>query len=490
MKTRMLVMVMSLGFMSCMPHMPVHETGHTPVEKLAARLLDLIDDPYIAQAHIGIAVKDLTNDHFILKHNAGKLYTPASNQKLYTTSAALTLLGADYRCQTRFYTTGEVRDSVLHGNLIIYGGGDPTFSGRFYNDNADAVFFQWIDSLKKYGIRSINGTVIGDDSFFDDRRLGEGWNWDDEPFYYSAQIGALSYNDNCVDLIVTPGTNPGDALHIEARPQTNYVEIVNNGITREADSLGDVSFNRQRAGNKIYVNGVLPVNAGPVRESITVEDPAKWFLINLKRAWNSVRFSPSGGFTAKRRAVDTQKKQLFTFYSPPLSALIREINKKSDNFYAEQIFKILAAEKNKKGTAGQATAIVRDWLTAQGIALDAAIFVDGSGLSRMDQIAPIATVTLLETMYHHPDFNIFYESLPIAGVDGTLKNRMKNGLAKGVARAKTGFVRYTRTLSGYTTDQDGHDYAFSLMMNHYAVPTAYINHLQDRLVETLTRFKR
>ncbi len=485
-----LLLISFLFLLSCRSDLVKPAPTDTPAENLIRKLKQEIDDPYLSQAHIGVYVEDLTAHQTVFRHNARHLFTPASNQKLYTTAVALSLLGADYTFKTDLLLRGEIRDSILIGDLIIYGRGDPAISGRFFNGDTYAVFKSWVDSLRRRGIKSVKGDIIADDSYFDERRLGEGWNWDDEPYYYSAQIGALSFNDNCVDLTVMPGKSAGDTVRYRARPATGYVRFENRARTWPRDSLAQLHLGRKRARNIITLDGGLPVNGEDYHESITVEEPARWFLENLKKAWQEKDMKVTGIFRHQRLAAREADSLLWVCQSPPLSELIRVVNKRSHNFYAEQIFKALGAEIYHEGSASAAARVVREWLTARGVALDAAVIVDGSGLSRMNQIAPVATATLLKSMYYHPDFDVFYNSLPVAGVDGTLKRRMKNSPAENVARAKTGYVRHMRTLSGYTRDRDGHDYVFSIMVNHYAVPTAYVNHLQDRLVILLSNFSR
>ncbi len=485
-----LLLISFLFLLSCRSELIKPTQTVTPAGELIRQIQKEISDPYLSQAHIGVYVEDLTARRTLFRHNARKLFTPASNQKLYTTAVALSLLGADHTFKTDLLLRGQIRDSVLLGDLIIYGRGDPAISGRFFDGEAYAVFNNWADTLRALGIKAIRGDVIADDSYFDDRRLGEGWNWDDEPYYYSAQIGALSFNDNCVDVTVMPGKSVGDTVRYRALPATGYVRFENRARTGPRDSLTQPRLGRMRARNVITLDGGLPADGEDYHESITVEEPALWFLENLKQAWQRRDISVSGAYRHQRRAARAADSLLWVHHSPPLSELIRVVNKKSHNFYAEQIFKALGAEIYHEGSASRAARVVREWLTARGVALDAAVIADGSGLSRMNQIAPVATATLLKSMYYHPDFKVFYNSLPVAGVDGTLKGRMKNSPAEKVARAKTGYVRHMRTLSGYTRDRDGHDYVFSIMVNHYAVPTAYVNHLQDRLVILLSHFSR
>lgn len=478
-----------LSFLSCTPSIKVSE--NSPTENLIAQIKYLINDPVLANAQIGIYIESITANSVIFKQNEYKLFVPASNQKLYTTAVALEKLGIDYRFETQFYTSGDVSDSTLKGDLIIRGKGDPTISGRFREKDVKAYFRDWADSLRSKGISEIEGNVIGDDTYFQGDKLGLGWNWDDEPYWYSAQIGALSYNDNCVDLEIMAGEKVGEKVIVRTNPETDFVEIDNRATTIEQDSLSTLQIGRARGKNIIELRGGLPVGSVIIRESITIENPALWFMDTFINVLKEKGIAVSGTYKLRYRAETTtapEKKLLFTHNSPDMQQLIKVVNKGSHNFYAEQIFKTLGAEINKKGTAKEASNVIMSWLNTIAVTNSQAIPVDGSGLSRMNLVSPYSTAALLKHMYHSKNYNAFYNSLPIAGVDGTLKDRMKNSVAQNVVRAKTGYVRYMRSLSGYTRDRAGNDYLFVIMFNYYSVPTPYVNKLQDKIAILITGF--
>ncbi|KAA3617777.1 MAG: D-alanyl-D-alanine carboxypeptidase/D-alanyl-D-alanine-endopeptidase [Calditrichaeota bacterium] len=485
---KFLFVLLVFSLLSCKPNFKT--TSHSPKENLISQIKYLINDPVLANAQIGIFIESISDNSVLFKQDEYKLFVPASNQKLYTTAVALEKLGADYKYETRFFTTGEIQDSSLNGDLFVVGRGDPSISGRFKEKDILAHFKDWADSLKAKGINTINGALIGNDTFFKGHKLGYGWNWDDEPYWYSAQIGALSFNENCIDLEITPGEKEGELIKVKTNPITDYVIIENNAITAAKDSLSTLSIGRARGKNRIEIKGRLPFASSLEKKSITIEKPALWFLDTFIKVLNEQGIEVKNGYKLNTARVDfeTNKKALFTHFSPEMSELVKVVNKGSHNFYAEQVFKTLGAEIKKKGTAKESSKVIMDWLNSNAVTDAHAIIVDGSGLSRMNLVSPYSTATLLKEMYHSENFEPFYYSLPIAGVDGTLKRRMKNSVAQNVVRAKTGYVRYMRSLSGYTKDRSGNDYLFVIMLNYYSVPTAYVNKLQDKIAILLTEF--
>lgn len=442
----------------------------------------LLSDPSLANAHIGIYIESLQDGHVVFEQNPFKLMIPASNMKLFTTAAALVNLGPAFRFKTGVYYSGQLKDSTLIGDLIIKGSGDPSISGRFYQNDYFAVFKQWVDSLKKQGISKINGNLIGDNSLFKNPVIADGWNWDDLPFWYAAQTSALSFNDNCVDFRIWPDSVPGGHVHFKMSPGYDSVRVVNKAIVVDSSAENTLKIRRIRGNDVVIISGNLPVNADTVSESITVEAPGRYFLSILKKVLTRQGIEVSGTIRLISDSLDyTAAKRLFTHYSPPLPELIKVLNKLSHNFYAEQLLKTMGAIFNREGSFTAGCQFVDDWLMKIGVPEQYFLNVDGSGLSRKNFVAPIATATLLRYLYHHPYFKYYYDSLPIAGVDGTIKKRMKGTLAQGNVHAKTGYVQHMRALSGYVNVGRKDPMLFVMMFNNYSVPTPHINDIQDKI---------
>jgi len=487
---KFILLLFLIFFFSCTP--PNKKIEISPTENLIAQIKYLINDPVLFNAQIGIYVESIKDNKVIFRQNEQKLFVPASNQKIFTTAAALENLGSEYRFRTEFYAFGEISDSVLNGNLVIRGFGDPSISGKFRNGDALAFFREFADSLKNKGIAKITGDIIGNEGFFTDKKLGSGWNWDDETHSYAAQIGALSFNDNSVDIILSPTDSIGGAVKIQTYPDTDYIQILNMVKTVHPDSLSNISVLRQRAKNVIEITGNLSLFSSPIRKTVTIENPARWYLNIFNKVLNEKGIIIEGKINSDSRPLTLKEIQnndlLFTHYSPNLTQIVKVINKKSNNFYAEQTLKTLGAEIEKKGSSKAGSSVVKKWLKKLGIIDNQAIIVDGSGLSRYNLISPLVSVEVLKHMYYSNNFNDFYKSLPIAGIDGTLKNLMENSVAEEIVRAKTGTMSNVRNLAGYTTDRSGNDYIFVIMVNSFSVPVQYVKEFQARICILLTAF--
>jgi len=477
-----------LLFISCTPF--TRTPAKSPEEKLADEIRHLVDDPEVANAQIGVYIESLKNGKVLFRQNEHKLFVPGSNQKLYTTATALEKLSANFRFKTEFYTNGQVSDSVLRGNLLIYGKGDPAISGRFREDDYFAYFREWADSLKEHGIYKIAGNIIACNGYFSDKKIGLAWEWEDLPFHYAAPIDAISYNENFVMISIFADSTMPDSVFTELKPETDYVKIINNSFTVNKDSSATLDVWREMGDNVIDIMGGIPLGH-KITKSISIENPALWFAQMFKTVLKLQGITVSGETAVNSSAFEELKKNInliFTHYSPELAEIVKVTNKGSNNFYAEQLFKTLGAEIKKQGTTEKAVMAESEWLNSIGITENQVVIKDGSGLSRRNLVSPFATATLLRYMYYSKNFNPFYDSLPIAGVDGTLKNRMVNTAAQNVARAKTGHVSNVWCLSGYTKDRLGNDYLFVIMINHFSITSPYIKNLQDKICVLLTNY--
>ncbi len=458
-------------------------------EALRNQIEFLLSDPSLANAHIGIYIESLKDGQIIFNTNPFKLMIPASNLKLFTTSAALVNLGPQFRFRTEIFASAPPNDSVLVGNLIIKGSGDPSISGRFYNGDRLRVFKDWADSLKHLGITRITGDLIGDNRYFKEPSLADGWNWDDESYWYAAHTSALSFNDNCIDFAVW-ADSVGAPVRYSIFPFADSITIINQAICGDSTQDSTLTITRLNGRNIYLLRGILPVSADTVHESITVEDPANYFLRTLYRVLKQQGIEVNGNIriVAEQDSLDyTKAVSLFVHKSPPLSDLIHVVNKVSHNFYADQLVKTMGAKFKHDGSFTAGCAFVKEWLSSIGVAPSYFFNVDGSGLSRKNFVAPIATAILLKTMYHHPYFKYFYNSLPIAGVDGTIHARMRGTLAEGNVHAKTGYVQRMRALSGYVNIGKKDPLIFVMMFNNYSIPTSAVNRIQDHICELLSQ---
>jgi D-alanyl-D-alanine carboxypeptidase/D-alanyl-D-alanine-endopeptidase (penicillin-binding protein 4) len=454
---------------------------------------DIFNDPSFSNANWGVLIQSLETGEYFYKRNEDKLLMPASCLKLFTTSAALILLGPEYRFTTNVFKRGSIDGSILKGDIIIQGRGDPTISGRFSGGDILRTYNLWADSLQNLGVDEIDGNIIGDDNEFDDKELGEGWAWDDESYWYSAQTDAVSFNDNCVDITVYVNRDKGTAK-ISINPITKYVVIVNEVNVVPKDSVTDIEVYRERGTNIITVSGTIQANSDSVKTFCTVNNPTKYAMVVLKDVLERKGIKVTG-FPMDIRDLPKpldyrQMDQLFTNRSLPLREIVKVVNKTSHNFYAEQLLKTIGLEEEHYGSDEKGIESEMDIFKDMGINTDAMNVVDGSGLSRLNLVTPRHFISLLSYMFKSKHFIPFYNSLPIAGVDGTLSKRMKNTRAENKIRAKTGYLTSVRSLCGYAYTGDNEAVAFAIIANNFNVPVKLAENLQDLVCLRLANFKR
>ncbi|QOS97317.1 D-alanyl-D-alanine carboxypeptidase/D-alanyl-D-alanine-endopeptidase [Brevibacterium sp. JNUCC-42] len=433
---------------------PAYAQSNPTVASIDRLVTQLSQNPESAGIRAGVAVYNTTTGEWIHRHDAEKAYVPSSNLKLLVTAAALDRLGPNYRFTTEIHTTGHITPKgVLQGDLILKGYGDPSLT----EESMRTISAE----LKAKGISSIHGRLLVDESYFDNVRLGEGWMWDDEPYGYSAQISALAVHKNTSTIRLNPDKSVGQASSLMMKPNSKYV-TVQNRVTIVEGTNRNVQIDRLRGTNTVILTGTIGKDAEPYERNVTIEDPALFAGDVFKQALAADGILVSSGNLEKTTL--SASSPLVSHHSEPLREIIAKLNKESDNFYAEMLTKTLGAVTKSKGSFTSGADAIADFMLKAGIA-DKYRQVDGSGLSRLDLISPQQIVELLayvQTREYREDFEY---SLPIAGVDGTLKNRMKGTSAENKVRAKTGSMDGVHNLSGYTLTANGDKLAFSILLN-------------------------
>lgn len=435
-------------------------------------------DPGLNHSGRGVLIKSLDTGKTIYSRNSDILMVPASNFKLIVSSAALDTLGPDYTMNTYLFATSKPGvDGVLKGDLVLVGKGNPVLSF----DNLQTM----ADKVKAMGIKSVEGRVIGDDTWFDDIRLGEGWDWDSQNYYYSAQVAALSASENYVDVYVRPGAKIGDAPSVKTIPATSYVTIQNTCTTGAAGTSRNVVVDRLPGQNIIRVTGNIPSDdkqESPA-ESITVEDPAMFACYTLKDMLQRDGIEVKGELAHGKLPEGCEL--ITTIASPPMSEMIKLLLKPSDNLIAECLLKTLGAESKGKGTVDNGRDVELAFLKKAGADPFSIGIADGSGLSRKNCVSPKNLTAVLTYMYKQKNSNIYIAALPIAGVDGTLRNRMKGTPAQGNVRAKTGYVMRVTCLSGFVKTKANENLVFSIMLNNYLGEQQQAKDAEDRIMAAL-----
>jgi D-alanyl-D-alanine carboxypeptidase/D-alanyl-D-alanine-endopeptidase (penicillin-binding protein 4) len=455
-----------------------------------------------ARASWGVMIMSLDKGDVLYRRNAEHLFMPASNQKIITGSVALARLGADFRFRTPVLAVGTRSGDTLKGDIVVLGRGDPTLS-QHASDNLDMMVSlrPWVDSIRARGIRVITGRVIGDASYYPDPVLGEGWMWDDLQDSYSAPVGALMFNESFAQIVVTPGERAGDAARIQLFPASAPLRVFGAATTAPRDSaINQIRYARVFYGDSVIIGGRISAGLPPEAVDAAVTDPARYLENALAEALRASGVSvlgvsppPSSAVTpppfltypAAAVPVDT----LFRWQSPPLRDILPLLEKPSQNQIAEILLHTLGSLKGV-ASVDSGKAVVRETLLGWGVPPDAYVYLDGSGLSRYNYVAPEALAAVLTNISRHPDFSAFYNALPIGGVDGTIRSRFTTGLARGNVHAKTGSIANARSLSGYVTTAGGEHLVFVLLCNHFTVRSRVVETVSDFVVERLATMRR
>lgn len=436
---------------------------------------ELLRADFLRNSEVGISIFDLTADSMLYTYQADQLYHPASTEKLLTTITAIDQLGADYTIPTTLCYDGTLNDSILQGDLYIRGGFDPEFGSR---DMEKLVQF-----LSGQGIRRIEGAVYADISLKDTLPYGIGWCWDDALYDYQPVLSPLMYHKGYLSLRVIPGQT-GEPAQISVTPESDSYSIDNRTRTRHSSSGPfRVTRNLFSSDSRITVSGNVTQEK---RETITIPRPQELFmsvfLQQLKE--RGIHHSGFGGYAECPGEVI-----LLEEIRRPIGEVVHRALKVSDNLSAEALFYQLAAHKKGEPYASSAdgTKAVNTLMLEMGLDADEYSIADGSGLSSYNYIsAKVLTEFLRYAARHQYIMDVIYPALPVAGVDGTLRNRMKNSLAYDNVRAKTGTVTGTSSLAGYLTASNGHLIAFAIINQNMKEGKA-ARAFQDRICQMLCK---
>lgn len=458
----------------------------TTLEGLRTEIQAVLRDPELESAQMAVKIASLDTGRTIYEENAGKLLHPASNMKIYTLATALDRLGPDFRFKTSAYAQAAPdAEGTIRGDLIIYGRGDPTFAASLNKGDYYKAIDDFAARIAAAGVKRVEGNIIGDESYFTGPNLGYGWEWDDLQSYYGAEISALTVNDNSLDLFVKPGADLGAPGIITTGPMTPLVKIVNHVTTGPKGTRRNITVVRPLGTNTLEVSGSVPLGLDAPDKSnvgsIAIDNPALLFVYMLR----SSLASKGVAITGQSQTIDARGREglplqtnslveIANVQSQPLSIIAAETLKPSQNLYTELILRAVGKFVAPNGSGPERTTAddgidaVKAFLREAGVEPRGQfVMADGSGLSRHDYITASGTMQLLTYMSKHRYASAFREALPIAGVDGTLRTRMRGTPAENNLRAKTGTINGVAALSGYVTTAAGEHLVFSIILNNY-----------------------
>jgi D-alanyl-D-alanine carboxypeptidase/D-alanyl-D-alanine-endopeptidase (penicillin-binding protein 4) len=483
-----------------------------------ARVEAALSEAHAQKALWGVLVADRDTGETLFEQNADRFFTPASNAKIFTSALALATLGRDYR----FHTTLEspvMLDSngLLAGDLVLVGRGDPDLSNRKFpyagkaerEGPVEKIFAELADEAVAKGLKEIDGDVVGDDTYFPYDPYPAGWSVGDLFFTFGAPVSAIAFNDNSFSIAVQPGALPGDPAIIAVEPEAAQDTFARELVTVPSEGKPDFAVTRRPGTNFILLRGTIPAGHVPMNLDLAIAEPAETAARTLKRLLETRGVRVTGGIrvvhapppdTSDARdlppapatapaASASDLHVLAEHVSQPLLESVRLMNKISQNLHAELLLRTVAREKTGIGSAVDGLKVEQGFLKAAGVADADVALSDGSGLSRDDLVTPRSVITLLRYAAHQPWGEDYLSTLPIAGVDGTLENRMKATSASGLIHAKTGALEHVRGMSGYATTLRGEHLVFSIFGNnnpeHGHDATEALDAIGVAMVETL-----
>jgi serine-type D-Ala-D-Ala carboxypeptidase/endopeptidase (penicillin-binding protein 4) len=493
------------------------------MKRFLARLDAALAESHAQKTLWGILIADRDNGETLYELNADKFFTPASNAKIFTTALALSMLGPDFRFHTTLETTGLLGpDGRLIGDLDLVGHGDPDLSNRKFpyagkverENSAEAPLAELVEAAVAKGLKEVDGDIVADDSYFPYDPYPAGWSVGDLFFTFGAPVSALAFNDNSFSIEVSPASREGEGAKLLVEPAAakgSFACVVN---TSPSDGKPDFSVVRQPGQNFILLRGSIPAGHAPIKLDFAMSDPGEVAALALKQNLEShgimvtgnvrVRHSepplpfdptivPAGAVTVpsvlNANGLPAASKLILAEHiSPTLIQSISVTNKVSQNLHAELFLRSVAREKAGVGSSQAGIWVEQNFLKTIGIADGDVVLSDGSGLSRDDLVTPRAVVQLLRYISQQPWGADFIASFPIAGLDGTLENRMKDTAASGRILAKTGSLEHVRAISGYATTVRGEHLIFTIFGNnssHGHDATAAMDAIAVAMVETL-----
>ena len=452
----------------------------TGFNDLAKRIESLIEESD-GTARWGISIVSMADGSKIYERDGDKLFTPASNMKIYTTGVALDLLGVDYRWRTSVYANAQPdANGRVRGDLILYGRGAPDLVASSKDENRGSLA-KLADDLYARGVRSVGGNVIGDESYFRGDPLGDGWQWTDLQWYFGAEASALSINGNEVDINFVPAGKAGEST-VRTSDTEGYVTVQNHmSAAGDRSAQPTIGVQRGLSDNNVEVWGEFVPGSKGFGARLSVHQPALWAAKLFGRALKTRGIQVDGQTLSRDSHVPPSQRfdpshsvELAFVQSQPLGEIAKKTNKESNNLFAELILRTLGRERGEmspspqglgreRGDDESGLAVIRLWLERYGISTTHLALHDGSGLSRLDLVTPETNARFLLSLSKTNVGLVFRESLPTAGRDGTLAGRLKT-LTDSVS-AKTGSLTYDNSLSGYLTTSKGQLFTFSIMCN-------------------------
>ncbi len=465
---------------------PILLHSQSKIQNLESKISQVIDDTFFERTLIALDIFDLTDSIHLFRKNEKLLLHPASNMKILTSIAGLLNLGKDYKFCTDLYHSGIIEGEILYGDLFIVGGFDPDFK----TDDIDSL----VHIIQSLGIKNINGGIYADVSKKDSLYWGKGWMWDDDPDPSAPYLSALNINDNSIEVFIE-GSKTGSPAEITFIPRTDFVQLVNKTKTVSSNDVDSFTVTRDWVNqtNQIIVEGQVKsgriVDSTSYKEKVNILYPEKYFLTLFKEhlIYNGINVQKD--IYVKSLAGN---EVYLSSITRSIDTVLSYQNKESDNLNAEMIIYAIAfKDSGAPANSENGLASVRRLLDTLGFDPENFSVSDGSGVSHYNLLSAELILESLKYMYFKQKnlFKLFYDSFPVAGIDGTLKKRMKNTSAYGNVHAKTGTIKGISNLSGYVTSKNNHLIAFSILIQNFVEDYSTARKFQDKICEMLAEYE-
>ncbi|MDR1523990.1 MAG: D-alanyl-D-alanine carboxypeptidase/D-alanyl-D-alanine-endopeptidase [Tannerella sp.] len=452
-----------------LPLFPGKAQTHPAMEKF-------LNAPYMRGASVSVMVKDVRSDSTLFSFDADREVIPASAIKTVTTATALEILGERFRYETAIMHDGDIRNGILYGNIYIRGSGDPTTGSSGVKTGRDKIMHGWISAIKNRGIRKITGAVIADESIFDTEGVSMKWLREDLGSYYGQGCYGLNIYDNRYSLFLRTGEPDGKPEIERCEPDMPSL-VFHNYLTAKTTDTDSAYIVGLPYSTERYLYGMVPANRPGYKLQGDIPEPALFLAASVTERLKKEEIEIAGEPACYRKLSQAgkwekrERKIITTSYSPPLKDIIRITNHVSHNLYADALLKTIGRRYEPDGVVssfGKGIGTLHEYWKEKGLETSSLWMFDGSGLSPADKVTARFLCELLSYMAtKSASSDAFMESLPRAGMDGTVRNMLNGSTLHGKARLKSGSMNRVRSYTGYVT-KNSRLYAVAILVNNFS----------------------
>ncbi|MCP4441487.1 MAG: D-alanyl-D-alanine carboxypeptidase/D-alanyl-D-alanine-endopeptidase [Aureispira sp.] len=441
--------------------------------KLEVTLKSFDQDPDLRYATIGFCAIDIEKNTIVAQRNYNQAMIPASSMKAITTGTSIGVLGKNYKYKTYIEYDGYVKNGVLEGNLYLKGTGDPCLGSPIMEGvpNTETLMLEFVNAIKKAGIKKINGAVVGDGSHFEYASIIPTWQWGDIGNYYGAGVSGLNLHDNMYYINFQQNKTFGATPKIHSTIPEVPGLIFQNEVTNAGRKTGDNAYIYIAPYTKnVVVRGTIPVGGTLFDVKGAIPDPELFAAFTLEKALNNSGINTTKAAATQRLLQSKNKRKVIhTHYSPTLDVIAKHTNEDSRNMYCEAMLKTIGLKMKNLGTDEDGIAAVLDFWRGRGLDMHGFFMKDGCGLSARNNVTTKVMAQILRKLYVDKNtFGDFYNLLAIAGETGTLKNVGRNSAAAGNVHAKSGSMNRIRSYTGFVTTKKGRKLSFCIIINNYS----------------------